>query len=148
MGGPEDGLAIIIPARYEASRFPGKLLQCVAGRSILEWTWRRAVSAAITSHIFIATDSDRISAEAMRFGADVIPTMLRIDKGREGVFRGDLQLWFDHGCFRFYDTQPQGDAPNLVRANKIDVDSRRSVEHLVAWQMRSTPAAPFHPSSF
>ena len=34
MGAPVEGLAIVIPARYEASRFPGKLLQRVAGRTI------------------------------------------------------------------------------------------------------------------
>jgi replicative DNA helicase len=57
-------------------------------------------------------------------GSDVIPTMLRIDKGREGVIRGDIRLWFDHRCFRFYDTKSQGDAPNLVRANKESASPR------------------------
>ena len=37
---------------------------------------------------------------------DVIPTTLRIDKGREGVIRGDVTLWFDHTRCRFYDTAP------------------------------------------
>lgn len=50
-------------------------------------------------------------------GANVIPTMLRIDKSREGAVRGDLKLWFDHGCFRFYDTPPEA-ASNLVQRNK------------------------------
>jgi hypothetical protein len=44
--------------------------------------------------------------------------MVRIDKGREGVIRGDLKLWFDHGCFRFYDTKPTGAAPKFVHGNE------------------------------
>ncbi len=39
---------------------------------------------------------------------DVIPTTLRIDKGREGVIRGDVTLWFDHAHCRFHDTAPTG----------------------------------------
>ena len=39
---------------------------------------------------------------------DVIPTTLRIDKGREGVIRGDVRLWFQHACCRFYDAPPAG----------------------------------------
>jgi len=39
---------------------------------------------------------------------DVIPTTLRIDKGREGVIRGDVALWFQHACCRFCDAAPAG----------------------------------------
>jgi 3-deoxy-manno-octulosonate cytidylyltransferase (CMP-KDO synthetase) len=74
MGSPLDGLAIIIPARYEASRFPGKLLQKVADRTILEWTWRRAVDAVGAGQIWIATDSDEIAATASQFGATCLRT--------------------------------------------------------------------------
>lgn len=74
MGSPLDGLAIIIPARYEASRFPGKLLQKVASRTVLEWTWLRAVEAVGRDRIWIATDSDQIDSAAVAFGAQVIRT--------------------------------------------------------------------------
>ena len=47
---------------------------------------------------------------------DVIPTTLRIDKGREGVIRGDVRLWFHHACCRFCDAPPAG--PNFDHNHK------------------------------
>jgi hypothetical protein len=51
--------------------------------------------------------------------SDVVPTILRIDKGREGVVRGDVKLWFEHPCFRFHDTEPEAANSNLDHKNKI-----------------------------
>jgi replicative DNA helicase len=58
----------------------------------------------------IASDADVVMLMWPEKGAngDVIPTTLRIDKGREGVTRGDLTLWFQHACCRFYDAAPAG----------------------------------------
>ncbi len=74
MGCEGGGVALIIPARLGATRFPGKLLERAAGRSILEWTWRRARAAAGPQRVWIATDSDPIAREAGRFGGVVIRT--------------------------------------------------------------------------
>jgi 3-deoxy-manno-octulosonate cytidylyltransferase (CMP-KDO synthetase) len=68
------GPAIVIPARLDATRFPGKLLHRIAGRSILEWTWRRAREVAGISGVWVATDSDEIAREASAFGAPVLRT--------------------------------------------------------------------------
>ncbi|NQU26418.1 MAG: ParB N-terminal domain-containing protein [Candidatus Nealsonbacteria bacterium] len=50
--------------------------------------------------------------------SDVVPTVLRVDKGREGVVRGDVKLWFEHPCFRFHDTEPETANGNLDHMNK------------------------------
>jgi len=71
MGG---GVAVVIPARLDATRFPGKLLARAAGRTILEWTWSRTRRAEGVQTVWIATDSDEIATEAGRFGAQVIRT--------------------------------------------------------------------------
>jgi len=55
---------------------------------------------------------------------DVIPTTLRIDKGREGVVRGDVTLWFDHTRCRFYDTAPTGQ--DFHHDNKIEPAGARA----------------------
>ncbi len=49
---------------------------------------------------------------------DVVPTVLRIAKGREGVIRGDVKLWFEHQCFRFHDTEPETAKDKLDHMNK------------------------------
>ncbi len=74
MGPSSGGTAVIIPARMLSSRFPGKLLHEVAGRSLLEWTYRRALAARGPAGVWIATDSPEIAQVAARFGASVIHT--------------------------------------------------------------------------
>ena len=60
---------IVIPARYQSSRLPGKPLQIIAGKSMLEHVYLRAAAANAAS-VVIATDDERIAAEARSFGAD------------------------------------------------------------------------------
>jgi len=61
----------VIPARFASSRFPGKALVPLAGKSILQHVYERASAARYLNHLIIATDDDRIADEARRFGAPV-----------------------------------------------------------------------------
>lgn len=63
---------IIIPARYGSSRFPGKPLVPIAGKPLIEHTWRAAKRTGLP--VLVATDSSRIFRACERFGADVIET--------------------------------------------------------------------------
>ena len=60
----------IIPARYESSRFPGKPLASIAGKTMLQHVWERARCARTLNRTIIATDDERILREARRFGAN------------------------------------------------------------------------------
>lgn len=62
---------IVIPARYAAVRFPGKLLADLWGRPLIQHTYDRASQAALPSRVIIATDDERIAAVARAFGAEV-----------------------------------------------------------------------------
>tara|TARA_R110000868_G_scaffold8205_3_gene42486 strand:+ start:80003 stop:80764 length:762 start_codon:yes stop_codon:yes gene_type:complete len=64
---------IIIPARYDSARLPGKALLDIAGKSLVERVYERAVQADATS-VVIATDDKRIEAAATNFGAKVVMT--------------------------------------------------------------------------
>lgn len=63
---------IIIPARLESTRLPGKLLSCIASRPLIEWTWRNVREAGWPT--LIATDSPEIAEKAEAFGARVVMT--------------------------------------------------------------------------
>ncbi|MBT8143307.1 MAG: 3-deoxy-manno-octulosonate cytidylyltransferase [Gammaproteobacteria bacterium] len=63
----------IIPARYASSRLPGKPLRLLAGRPMLEHTWRAATASA-AQQVIIATDDKRIREVAEGFGACVVMT--------------------------------------------------------------------------
>lgn len=61
----------IIPARYGATRFPGKPLALIAGKSLIQRVYERARKAELLQQLIIATDDDRIFSAAKAFGADV-----------------------------------------------------------------------------
>ncbi len=76
-------IAVIIPARYGSSRFPGKPLERVAGKSILERTWRIACAARGPSAVFIATDDVRVREHAATFGAPAVMTPAELATGSD-----------------------------------------------------------------
>lgn len=53
-------IAIVIPARYESSRFPGKPLALISGKPMIEWVVQRAKESRLANRIIIACDDDRI----------------------------------------------------------------------------------------
>jgi 3-deoxy-manno-octulosonate cytidylyltransferase (CMP-KDO synthetase) len=75
---------VVIPARYGASRLPGKPLADVAGRPLIQWVWERA-SAAGADRVILATDDERIRAAAARFGAECVMTSAAHVSGTDRV---------------------------------------------------------------
>jgi len=61
----------VIPARFASSRFPGKALAKIAGKTMLQHVFERSSQARYLTHLVIATDDERIRDEARRFGAPV-----------------------------------------------------------------------------
>lgn len=69
------GLAsVIIPARYGATRFPGKPLALLAGKPLICHVAERAMKARGVGVVAVATDDDRIAAAARSCGARTVMT--------------------------------------------------------------------------
>jgi 3-deoxy-manno-octulosonate cytidylyltransferase (CMP-KDO synthetase) len=64
----------VIPARYASSRFPGKPLASIAGKTMLQHVWERASQARYLTSVVIATDDERIRRAADEFSAKVVLT--------------------------------------------------------------------------
>lgn len=64
---------VIIPARYAATRLPGKPLADLGGRPLLHWVHERALASG-AQRVVVATDDARIEAAARVFGAEVVMT--------------------------------------------------------------------------
>jgi 3-deoxy-manno-octulosonate cytidylyltransferase (CMP-KDO synthetase) len=75
---------IIIPARYGASRLPGKPLLDVAGRPLLQWVWDCARASGALS-VIVATDDARVRSAATGFGADVAMTSVEHGSGTDRI---------------------------------------------------------------
>lgn len=64
----------VIPARYGASRFEGKVLADIHGKPMIQWVWEAAKKAKILDEVIIACDDQRIAEAAKSFGAKIVLT--------------------------------------------------------------------------
>ncbi len=62
---------VVIPARYASSRFPGKPLALIAGRTMIEHVYRRAAESRTVDAVIVATDDERVAEAVHAFGGDV-----------------------------------------------------------------------------
>jgi 3-deoxy-manno-octulosonate cytidylyltransferase (CMP-KDO synthetase) len=74
----------VIPARFAASRLPGKPLLEVGGRPLIQWVWERARASGAAA-VIIATDDERIARTARGFGAEVALTDARHASGTDRI---------------------------------------------------------------
>jgi 3-deoxy-manno-octulosonate cytidylyltransferase (CMP-KDO synthetase) len=75
---------VVIPARFDSSRLPGKALLPLAGKPMLQWVHERA-KACGASEVCIATDDERIATAARGFGADVAMTARAHTSGTDRI---------------------------------------------------------------
>jgi 3-deoxy-manno-octulosonate cytidylyltransferase (CMP-KDO synthetase) len=75
----------VIPARYGASRFPGKPLVPLWGKPMLRHVWERAKAARGIDELVIATDDDRIANAAKSWGAAIEMTSSSCTSGTDRV---------------------------------------------------------------
>ena len=81
---PAAKVAVVIPARYGSTRFPGKPLFRIAGKPLIQHVWERCGKARGITAIIVATDDMRIAEAAFAFGAEVSMTS---PKHRSGTDR-------------------------------------------------------------
>jgi 3-deoxy-manno-octulosonate cytidylyltransferase (CMP-KDO synthetase) len=60
----------MIPARYSASRFPGKLMKDLGGKSVILRTYEATVETNLFSAVYVVTDSEIISDEIKNHGGN------------------------------------------------------------------------------
>lgn len=81
---------VIIPARYQASRFPGKMLALLGDKTVLEHTWLKAKQSN-AAQVIIAVDDVRVEQVAQQFGAQTCMTSCDIVSGTDRVFQAAVQ---------------------------------------------------------
>jgi 3-deoxy-manno-octulosonate cytidylyltransferase (CMP-KDO synthetase) len=64
----------IIPARYGSTRFPGKPLVDIDGKSMVQRVYEQSSKSNLLSHVIIATDDERIMNHVRDFGGNVMMT--------------------------------------------------------------------------
>ncbi|MEL6361367.1 MAG: 3-deoxy-manno-octulosonate cytidylyltransferase [Pseudomonadota bacterium] len=110
---------IVIPARMGSTRFPGKPLALIAGRSMISRVVAVAKAAAdeigAGTDVFVATDAEEIAAEATRAGAAVIMAIGDYVSGTDRI-NGALE---QEGVAADFVLNLQGDAPFTPPAHLV-----------------------------
>lgn len=75
----------IIPARYASTRFPGKPLVQIAGKTMIQRVYEQAQKSNLTQ-VLVATDDNRIAEEVTRFGGKVVLTAETHQSGTDRCF--------------------------------------------------------------
>ena len=105
---------IVIPARYESTRLPGKPLLEISGKSLIQLVYERASESRLKDGVIIATDDHRIVDAAFSFGAEAVMTSSSCKSGTDRVFEAvkdtDADLIIN----------VQGDEP-FIRPDMIDL---------------------------
>lgn len=78
-------IVAIIPARYGATRLPGKPLSDIHGKPLIQWVHERVKAARSVDRAIVATDDDRIAAAVRAFGGEVELTSPTCASGTDRV---------------------------------------------------------------
>ena len=125
----------MIPARYAASRFPGKLMQDLNGKTVIQRTYEAAVSTGLFNDVFVVTDSDIIYNEITSQGGKAIMSKKEHECGSdriaEAVEHMDVDIVVNvQGDEPFTDKESLKDVLNVFYqddADKIDLASLMKV---------------------
>lgn len=106
---------IIIPARYDSSRFPAKPLALIMGKMMIQRTWEACIRSKYikSDDIYIATDDIRIKNAASAFNANVIMTSKDCETGTDRLANANEELNYEIVI------NVQGDEP-VISAHDID----------------------------
>lgn len=73
----------VIPARFASTRFPGKPLVDIQGKSMIRRVYEQALKAKGLDHVVVATDDERIAEELKSFGGEYIMTGTQHQSGTD-----------------------------------------------------------------
>ena len=106
------GLSIVamIPARYAATRFPGKLMQLLAGKPIICHVYENTVATGLFDNVFVITDSEVIFKEIISIGGKAIMSKQEHESGSDRIAEAVVNMNAD------VVVNVQGDEPFLKKA--------------------------------
>ncbi|MEN8224843.1 MAG: 3-deoxy-manno-octulosonate cytidylyltransferase [Bacteroidota bacterium] len=102
----------VIPARYGSTRFPGKPLALINGKSMIMHVYEQATNASCLSDVVVATDDKRIYQHVSENGGKVLMTSEQHPSGTDRVFEAASLLIKDKNHLNDYVIiNIQGDEP-------------------------------------
>jgi 3-deoxy-manno-octulosonate cytidylyltransferase (CMP-KDO synthetase) len=75
----------LIPARYAASRFPGKMMAVLAGKTVIWRTYESALQTGVFDEVMVVTDSEIIYNEIVSHGGKAIMSKREHESGSDRI---------------------------------------------------------------
>ena len=75
----------VIPARYESSRFPGKILAEIAGKPMIQWVYEQTQKSKSLDELYVAVDDPRVRACVEGFGGHAVMTGSQHQSGTDRI---------------------------------------------------------------
>jgi len=88
-------IVAVIPARYAATRFPGKLMQMLGNKTIIRHVYDNTVSTGLFNDVFVVTDSDIIYKEINESGGKVIMSKKEHESGSDRIAEAIAEMNID-----------------------------------------------------
>lgn len=85
----------MIPARFEASRFPGKLMKDLAGKSVILRTYEATKESNLFDEVYVVTDSTIIFDEIVSNGGKAIKSIKEHESGSDRIAEAVENLAID-----------------------------------------------------
>ena len=82
---------VVIPSRFASTRLPGKPLQMIAGKPMVQHVWEQARKSS-AQRVVVATDDARIVEACQAFGAEVVLTRADHESGTDRLAEVAAQL--------------------------------------------------------
>ena len=83
--------SVLIPARYSSSRFPGKPLIELNGRTMIQRVYERATKSKAAA-VYVATDDERIADSVYEIGGKVVMTEANHESGSDRIYEAASTL--------------------------------------------------------
>lgn len=104
---------VVVPARYESSRLPGKVLADIDGKPMIQWVVEKA-NLSGASQVIVATDNEQVASVVEGFGGEVCRTRADHQSGTERLAEVMEKYQFDP---QQVIVNVQGDEPFIPPAN-------------------------------
>lgn len=108
---------VVIPARFQSSRLPGKVLADINGKPMIQWVVEKAQKSG-ASQVIVATDNDEVAKVVQGFGGEVCKTRADHQSGTERLAEVMEQYQFDDDQVI---VNVQGDEPFIPAENIAQV---------------------------
>jgi 3-deoxy-manno-octulosonate cytidylyltransferase (CMP-KDO synthetase) len=99
----------MIPARYAATRFPGKLMQMLGDKTVIRQTYDATVATGLFDEVVVVTDSDIIFSEIEAAGGRVVMSQYEHESGSDRIAEAAVNMNVD------IIVNVQGDTPFVKR---------------------------------